>query len=265
MNAYAQPSLEFQAVEAAADDGEALIVALGSYEGPLHVLLALARAQKVDLRQISIMQLAEQYLAFVRAARSLRFALAAEYLVMAAWLAFLKSRLLLPRAERPSEPDAPAEDVAARLTFRLAKLDAMRRAAEALAARPLLRRDVFMRGDPQAVRIVSRRCLEGDLGDLIAAYVETRTRGRGRSYQPAPIEAYRLDDARERLRGLLASMSDWTPLSAAAPTAGEEGPTQASLLASTFSAALELAKEGQLEVSQTAHFEPVYLRANRVG
>jgi segregation and condensation protein A len=262
VNAYIQPTLDFQAVESAAADGEALIVALGPYEGPLHVLLDLARAQKVDLRQISIARLCEQYLAFVRAARSLRFALAAEYLVMAAWLAFLKSRLLLPKAERPAEPDRPPEELAARLAFRLARLDAIRRAAEALAVRPVLKRDVFMRGDPDAVKVVSRRRLEGDLLDLMTGYAELRLRNRDRSYRPRPIEAYRLDDARERLRTLLPKLREWTSLHAAAPgPCVAEGPTAASRLASTLSAALELVKEGELEVRQAAHFEPVYLRA----
>jgi segregation and condensation protein A len=262
VNAYVQPSLDFEAVESAAADGEALIVALGPYEGPLHVLLELARSQKVDLRQISIARLAEQYLAFVRAARSLRFALAAEYLVMAAWLAFLKSRLLLPKAERPPEPERPAEEMAARLAFGLARLDAIRRAAEALATRPLLKRDVFTRGDPEAVRVVSHRRLEGDLLELMTAYAESRTRGQDRSYRPRPIEAYRLDDARERLRTLLPSLAEWTALPKVAPPAACEGPTAASHLASTLSAALELAKEGDLEMRQTAHFDPLYVRAS---
>ena len=265
MNAYVQPSLDFEAVESAAADGEALVVALGPYEGPLHVLLDLARSQKVDLRQISIARLAEQYLAFVRAARSLRFALAAEYLVMAAWLAFLKSRLLLPKAERPAEPERPAEEMAARLAFGLARLDAIRRAAEALAIRPLLKRDVFMRGDPEAVKVVSRRRLDGDLLELMTAYAETRTRGQERSYRPRPIEAYRLDDARERLKTLLPSLREWTSLPKVAPPAEGAGPTAASRLASTLSAALELAKEGDLEMRQTAHFDPLYVRASAAG
>jgi segregation and condensation protein A len=261
MNAHIQPQLAFEAVEAAAADGEALVVALGAYEGPLHVLLALARAQKVDLRQISVAELAEQYLAFVRAARSLRFALAAEYLVMAAWLAFLKSRLLLPAPARAPQNESPPEDLAARLAFRLARLDAMRRAAEALAARPILSRDVFMRGDPQAVTVVPRLRLEGDLSELMTAYLSARLRGRDRNYRPRPMEAYRLDDARQRLRGLLPSLREWTLLAAAAPAAEGEGKTAQSCLASTLSAALELVKEGALDVRQLGAFEPLYVRA----
>ncbi|HEY1929731.1 MAG TPA: ScpA family protein [Caulobacteraceae bacterium] len=262
MNAYVQPRLDFEAVESAAADGEALIVALGPYEGPLHVLLDLARSQKVDLLQISIARLAEQYLAFVRAARSLRFALAAEYLVMAAWLAFLKSRLLLPKAERPPEPERPAEEMAARLAFGLARLDAMRRAAEALAVRPQLNRDVFMRGDPEVVKIVSRRRLEGDLLELMTAYAEVRTRDEESSYRPQPVEAYRLDDARERLRTLLPSLMEWTTLTDVAPSGDCGAPSAASRVASTLSAALELAREGDLELRQAAHFDPLYMRAS---
>jgi segregation and condensation protein A len=261
MNAPLQPSLDFVAVEAAAADGDALIVALGAYEGPLHVLLALARAQKVDLRQISVARLAEQYLAFVRAARSLRFGLAAEYLVMAAWLAFLKSRLLLPSTAAPTAAETPPEDVAAKLALRLARLEEVRRAAEALAARPVLGRDVFMRGDPEAVTVVSHQRLEGDLRDLMGAYLSVRLKDRAQGYAPKAVEAYRLDDARERLRALLPDMAEWTPLAAAAPPPEPGGPTPASCLASTLSAALELTKEGALEVVQVDHFQPIYLRA----
>src|SRR6201990_2956472 len=152
MSGNFQPSLDFAAAATAADDGEALIIDLDGYEGPLHVLLALARTQKVDLLKLSVLKLAEQYLAFVQEARRRRFSLAADYLVMAAWLAYLKSRLLLPKPERPREEEAPAEEIAARLAFRLAKLDAMRKAAEALKDGPQLGREVFGRGDPEAIK-----------------------------------------------------------------------------------------------------------------
>lgn len=149
--AWQQTALIFDAAEQAADANDALVVDLDGYEGPLHVLLALARAQKVDLLKISITRLAEQFLAFVHAAQRRRFALAADYLVMAAWLAYLKSRLLLPKREQPKLAEAPAEDLAAQLAFRLAKLQAMRTAADQLAQRPQLKRDVFPRGDPEAI------------------------------------------------------------------------------------------------------------------
>jgi segregation and condensation protein A len=155
LSAGFQPTFDFEAANEAAEDGAALVIDIDGYEGPLHVLLALARSQKVDLLQLSITKLAEQYLAFVQQARRVRFSLAADYLVMAAWLAYLKSRLLLPKPERAKAEEPPAEEMAAQLAFRLAKLDVMRKAVEALKERPILGRDVFMRGDPEAVKIVS--------------------------------------------------------------------------------------------------------------
>ena len=256
-----QPDLNFDAAALAAEDGEALIVDLDGYEGPLHVLLALARNQKVDLRQLSILKLAEQYLAFVHKARRVRFSLAADYLVMAAWLAYLKSRLMLPKPERKSGDEPPAEEMAAALAFRLSKLDAMRKAVEALNTRPRLKRDVFTRGDPEAVRIMPSAKLDGDLYALIQAYVGQRRRDLDRQYRPRPPEAYALDDARRRLRGKLSEMRSWTALSAVAPHAGRAGPSRASYLASTLSAGLELVREGDLEARQMEAFADVYLRA----
>lgn len=259
-----QPNFDFAAAALAAEDGEALIVDLEGYEGPLHVLLALARTQKVDLRQLSILKLAEQYLAFVHRARRVRFSLAADYLVMAAWLAYLKSRLMLPKAERKTGDEPPAEEIAAALAFRLAKLDAMRKAVEALKARPQLKRDVFPRGDPQAVRITSSSRFDCDLYALIQAYVGQRKRAADRRYQPRPPDAYPLDDARRRLRGKLPELRAWTPLTAVAPhaaRAGDPGPSRASYLASTLSAGLELVKEGDLEARQMEAFADIYLRA----
>lgn len=260
-----QLHIDFEAADVAAEAGDALIVDLDGYEGPLHVLLALARGQKVDLLKLSVTRLADQYLAFIREARTRRFALAADYLVMAAWLAYLKSRLLLPKLERASEEEAPAEDIAARLAFRLAKLSAMRDAAEALKARPILGQSVFARGDPQAIRIVSHSRLEGDLYGLMAAYVGQKKRQRDRLYRPEPPQAYRLDDARERLRGLLSELGRWTPLTGIAPFAGEIGPSRASCLASTLSAGLELVRDGDLEARQLDHFAEVYLRARKAA
>jgi len=260
MNALAPTLLEASSAEVRPED-EPLILALDGYEGPLHILLDLAKAQKVDLLKLSVTLLAEQYLAFVRAASRARFTLAAEYLVMAAWLAFLKSRLLLPRPQRPPSDEGPPETLAAHLAFRLAKLDAMRRAAEALAARPHLGRDVFGRGDSEQVTVVSTHKLEGDLTELMSAYVAIRVRARDQAYKPASFPAYRLDDARERLKRLLPSLTDWMTLVSAAPHEPREGPWRASALASTLSAALEMAREGELEVQQAAHFTPIYLRA----
>jgi segregation and condensation protein A len=264
VNTGFQPTLDFEAANEAAEDGAALVIDIDGYEGPLHVLLALARSQKVDLLQLSITKLAEQYLAFVQQARRVRFSLAADYLVMAAWLAYLKSRLLLPKPERPKAEEPPAEEMAAQLAFRLAKLDVMRKAVEALKDRPLLKRDVFMRGDPEAVKIVSSSRFEGDLYALMTAYITQRKREHGRHYAPRPPQAYPLEDARDRLRTLLPEMADWTTLSGVAPVdrweEDPEGPSPASYLASTLSASLELVKEGILEARQMEAFSDIYLR-----
>jgi segregation and condensation protein A len=264
-----QPNLDFAAASNAAEDGEALIIDLDGYEGPLHVLLALARSQKVDLLKLSVLKLAEQYLAFVQQARRVRFSLAADYLVMAAWLAYLKSRLLLPKAERPQPEEAPAEELAAQLAFRLAKLDAMRKAAEALKDGPQLGRDVFVRGDPEAIKVIASTRLEGDLYGLMSAYIGQRQREQDRHYTPAAPQAYPLEAARERLRSMLPELSRWTALSGVAPLKDSlrrpdgTGPSPASYLASTLSASLELVKEGALEARQLEAFADIYLRTRR--
>ncbi|WP_374533902.1 ScpA family protein [Phenylobacterium sp.] len=259
-----QPTLDFEAANTAAEDGDALVIDIDGYEGPLHVLLALARSQKVDLLQLSITRLADQYLAFVQQARRVRFSLAADYLVMAAWLAYLKSRLLLPKPERPKAEEPPAEEMAAQLSFRLAKLDAMRKAAEALQGGSQLGRDIFGRGDPEAIRIVPSTRLEGDLYGLMSAYIEQRRKEQGRHYTPRVQQAYPLEDARERLRHMLPELERWTPLTGVAPLKPSgEGPTQASYVASTLSASLELVKEGALEARQLEAFADIYLRARR--
>lgn len=259
-----QPDLDFAAAGAAAEDGEALVIDLEGYEGPLHVLLALARTQKVDLLQLSITRLADQYLAFVRQARKLRFSLAADYLVMASWLAYLKSRLLLPRADRPKAEEGQPEEIAAMLAFRLAKLDAMRRAVESLRVLPQLKRDVFVRGDPEAMTIVSSGRIEGDLYQLMSAYIGQRKRESERHYRPYIPTAYALEDARDRLREMLPELAHWTSLEGVAPAPhSEAGPSRASYLASTLSASLELVKEGALEARQLEAFADVYLRTRK--
>ncbi len=256
--------LDFSAASDAAEDGASLVIDIDGYEGPLHLLLALARSQKVDLLKLSVLKLAEQYLAFVREARERRFALAADYLVMAAWLAYLKSRLLLPKPERATADEGSPEDVAAQLAFRLARLDAVRRAAEALKERPQLKRDVFVRGDPQAVKVVSSSRFEGDLFALVQAYAGQAKREINRHYRPTAPVVYALDDARQRLRGETYRLADWTALNALAPTAHEDGPSRASYLASTLSAGLELVKEGALEARQFDYFADLYLRRRRL-
>ncbi|HEX8234151.1 MAG TPA: ScpA family protein [Caulobacteraceae bacterium] len=262
MNAFANFDLE--SAELAAEDGEALIVDLDGFEGPLHLLLALARRQKVDLLKLSVLKLADQYFAFVQQARRLNFSLAADYLVMAAWLAYLKSRLLLPSAKgKPDEPEP--EDAAQALAFALARLDAMRKAGEALQNGPILYRNVFVRGDPDAIKVVPSERLEGDLYALMDAFAAQARKRRQREYRPRPPEAYALEEARERLRELLPELAAWTPLQGVAPFPEGEGPTRASYLASTLSASLELVKEGSLEARQLKAFDAVYLRARKAA
>ncbi len=261
MSATDRTDFDFASAERAAEDGEGLIIELDGYEGPLHVLLALARKQKVDLLKLSILKLADQYLAFVQQARRVDFNLAADYLVMAAWLAYLKSRLLLPKPEAATGEPAAA-DLAAALAFSLAKLDAMRTAVEAMKARPQLGRDVFGRGDPQARKIIPSMRLEGDLYELMCAYAGQMKRRATRRYRPPAPHAYAIEEARERLFGMLGELGAWTPLAGVAPLRhGGEGPSRASYLASTLSASLDLVKEGMLEARQLEAFTDVYVRA----
>ena len=268
MTVHVQPPLDFTLDLSAgrlADVSEALILDLDGFEGPLHLLLELARRQKVDLLQISVSALAEQYLAFVADAKARRFAVAADYLVMAAWLAYLKSRLLLPRPAPAVIGEAPAHELAAALAFRLKKLDAMREAVEALRRRDRLGRDVFARGDPDARTVVSATRLQGDLHALIAAYLAQRKRIADRRYAPERrIDAYPLEHARERLRDLLPGLADWTSLDDVAPDLGAEGPGRASAKASTLAAGLELVRDGAMELRQAACFARLDMRARAV-
>jgi segregation and condensation protein A len=246
--------------EIASDD--ALILDLDGYEGPLHVLLVLARQQKVDLLKISITRLAEQYLTFIQEARRLRFAVAADYLVMASWLAYLKSRLLLPKTERKATNEPAPEALALSLAYRLQKLEAMRKAVEALTSRPQLKRDVFARGDPEARLIIPSSRIEANVFDLMSAYVTQRRREIERHYDPTRrIEAYSLEDARDNLRAQLPKLNNWTALDDVAPQPrSANGPRRISYMASTLSASLELAKEGHLQLQQLATFETLYMR-----
>ena len=261
MNALVQHRLQFGEALARETPDEPLMLDLDVWEGPLHVLLELARTQKVDLMAISVTRLADQFLAFVKIAKGRQFSLAADYLVMAAWLTYLKSRLLLPKPETASKAEAPAEEVARQLAVRLVKLDAVRRAVVALEARPALRRDVFPRGDPQATVVVSHDILEGDLHGLMAAYVSQRRGVRETGYRPPVVHAWRLDDARDHLRQTMPELSGWTALNKVAPAQEVDGPTRASLLASTLSAGLEFVKDGALDMRQAAAFTDLYLRA----
>lgn len=262
-----QPDLDFDAAAEAEVDGDALVVDLDGYEGPLHVLLALARSQKVDLLKISITRLAEQYLSFMHDARKRRFALAADYLVMASWLAYLKSRLLLPKPGPRLAGEPPAEEMAAQLAYRLMKLEAMRRAVDDLKGRPQLKRDVFTRGDPDALVIVPSGRIDASLYDLMQAYVTQRSRATNRQYSPGQrLESYPLEEARARLKRLMPDLAAWTTLDRVAPLRhGDVGPSQASYIASTLAAGLELTREGALELRQLDHRQDIYLRRRDLG
>ncbi len=238
---------------------EALIVDVDGYEGPLDVLLTLSRTQKVDLRQISVLQLAQQYLAFVEQARTLRIELAADYLVMAAWLAFLKSRLLLP--PDPEEEGPSGEEMAAHLAFQLERLQAMREAAAQLMARDRLGRDVFARGIPEDVTRVREVRYTASLMDLMQAYARLRTRDEFRPYAMDRESIYTLEAALERLREMVGFAGTWTDLARYLPAEFmADGPRRRSATAATFAASLELVKEGRVEIRQAETFAPIELR-----
>ena len=238
---------------------EALIVDVDGFEGPLDVLLTLGRTQKVDLRRISILQLAEQYLGFVEQARALRIELAADYLVMAAWLAFLKSRLLLP--PDPSEDGPSGEELAAHLAFQLERLAAMRDVAARLMARGRLGRDFFARGIPEGVERVRKVTYKATLLDLMQGYAHIRTKDEFRPYSLDRESIFSLDEALDRMRGLMGYAGDWVDISSWLPEGFLADPARRrSATASTFAAALELAKEGKLELRQSEVFAPLQVR-----
>ncbi|PWJ18333.1 segregation and condensation protein A [Jannaschia seohaensis] len=238
---------------------EALIVDVDGFEGPLDLLLTLARTQKVDLREVSILQLARQYLIFVERARELRLELAADYLVMAAWLAFLKSRLLLPP---DPEEEVSAEDLAAHLAFQLERLEAMRKAAARLMARDQLGRDIFARGQPETRERVRRVTYTATLLDVMQGYARLRTRDDFRPFVMDRVDVFTMEEALERMRPLIGATLDWTDLAAFLPEGwGSDPKRRRSATASTFAATLELAKGGGLELRQDDMFGPIRIRA----
>jgi segregation and condensation protein A len=241
-------------------DGEpALRVDVDGFEGPLDLLLELARRQKVDLHRISILSLAEQYLAFVEEARKLRLELAADYLVMAAWLAFLKSKLLLPRLETEAEGQS-AEEMAGALAERLRNLEAMRRAADLLFARPQQGRDVFTRGQPEDVVVVKRPLWQAELNELLVAYASQRSK---HALSRVTIEkrfVWSLTEAREALERLMGVMHEWAPLDQYLIEYAVHPTMRRSVQASSFASLLELVREGQLELRQDKAFAQLWLR-----
>ncbi|MFY0614000.1 MAG: segregation/condensation protein A [Hyphomicrobiaceae bacterium] len=247
--------------DADADGGAALMVDVDGFEGPLDLLLAMARTQKVDLSRISVLQLAQQYLAFVDQAKTLRIELAADYLVMAAWLAFLKSRLLLPRDDA-EEDELSGEELAQRLAFRLMRLDAMRQAAAQLMTRKRLGRDVFGRGAFEKVETIKETVYKAEIFDLLKAYTEPRRRtAKARVHVVKKRPAWSIKFARRRLQELVGVQTrTWVQLDSylvrylAAPEEAR------SVLASSFGASLEMAREGLVDLRQDDAFAPIFVR-----
>jgi segregation and condensation protein A len=248
------------AAEDAVEGGGALVVSLEGFAGPLDVLLALARTQKVDLLQVSILALAEQYLEFIVEARKLRLELAADYLVMAAWLAFLKSKLLLPK-EDLDEHEPSGEELAARLAFRLKRLEAMRDAAAKLMTRKRLGYDVFPRGMPEGVRTIRTREYTGVIYDLLKAYSVQRQRTTKRVHVVHRRTVWSIKEARVRLEALVGKgAADWVQLEFYLEQYIPTPEAARTALASSFGATLEMAREGMVELSQAAPFAPIYVR-----
>ena len=260
-DAFEDDAFEDDAFE---DDGPGpaqLVLDIDGFEGPIDVLLSLARDQKVDLTQISILQLADQYLEYVRRARRQRLELAADYLVMAAWLAYLKSRLLLP--EDADDEDGPTgEELAEALAFQLRRLEAMRQAATKLMALDHLGRDVFRRGGGEGLSVVSKPIYAITFNDLLGAYADHRRRQHSASsLHIRPLDLMSLDEAVSRLSGLLGVAVEWTTLQRFLPDDIGDPLHRRSALASTFAATLELAREGKITLRQAAPFAPLFLRA----
>jgi segregation and condensation protein A len=250
--------LLFTADPERASNEPALIVDVEGFEGPLDLLLTLARQQKVDLAKISILALADQYLVFIEAARKLRLELAADYLVMAAWLAYLKSRLLLPEAADGEGPSA--EDMAASLASRLKRLEAIRAVAEQLRARPQLDRDVFARGDPQPIADVKRPQYSATLYDLLSAYATQREKRALSHVRFAARKVWSLAEARAAMERLIGGATDWSRLDEFLLAYLVEPSMVPTVTASSFAATLEMVREGVIEVHQQEAFSPIYLR-----
>ena len=234
-----------------------LTLNLDGWEGPLDLLLNLARAQKVDLAQISILQLVEQYLTYLAEARALKLEIAADYLVMAAWLAYLKSCLLLPK---DPEQDPSPEEIALRLQLRLQRLDAMREAGARLLGRDRVGRDVFLRGNPEGLRLVRKAAWQVRDFDLFAAYGTVRARTAPAMHVVHARAVMTLDEAIERVGKMIGMALDWTVLESFLPPS-QDPQFRRSALASSFLAALELARRGRLDIAQAGPFAPIRLRA----
>ena len=239
---------------------EALVVTVDGFEGPLDLLLTLARDQKVDLAKISVLRLAEQYLLFIESASRRNLELAADYLVMAAWLAYLKSRLLLPQAPG-SEGEPTAQEIAARLRWRLQRLESIREAAARLMARDRLDREVFARGAPEPVNVIRLQTHTDSLYDLLSAYANQRLKkSRGTTYRPVHAPVLLIEEARQRLERMLGRIGKWNSLTSILPAEWSFGMRRKSALASTLLACLELARDGRIEIRQLKPFDEVYVK-----
>ena len=251
-------TIQFEAASAINPD-EALIVELDGFEGQLDLLLSLARDQKVDLAKISVLKLADQYLAFMEKARTTRLELAADYLVMAAWLTYLKSRLLFETPTTEGEPNADA--MAAALRWRLQRLQSMREASTRLMGRDRLGRDVFARGQPEPIKIVTQRTQTDTLYDFLTAYSQHRIKHAAlKMYELARHPFFLIEEARDRLERLLGKIPDWSALTQYLPPEWASGQRKRSALASTFSACLEMARDGKLLIRQLKPFGEIFLK-----
>jgi segregation and condensation protein A len=264
-----EEDLFFEASDAAEDSDDALLLDIDGYEGPLHLLLELARKQKVDLARVSILELSEQYLNFIKTAQDLRIELAADYLVMAAWLAYLKSRLILPHEK--AEVETPqAQELAAMLAFRLERLDAMRRTVSGLMRLPKTGQEILVRGAPEGLRSRTTPLFEAELFDLLKSYGTSRTRSAFKHHTLPRPKVLSMDEARHRLKRAMANagqdLSQWTEMDSLIDrhNLSDEVP-QSSVKASSLLAGLELAKEGDIELRQTSAFQPIYLRTTQKG
>ena len=244
-----------------AASGTELVVDLDGFEGPIGMLLVLAREQKVDLTKISILALAEQYLAFIAEAHRLRLELAADYLVMAAWLAYLKSRMLLP--DPPPDDEPSVAELAEALQFRLLRLEAMQQAGKALMERPLLGRDVFPHGAPEGLKTVTRPVYAVSLYELLKSYGDHRSRGEATVLHIKAPEYYSVDDALRRLSRMIGHSIEWRQLGAFLPPQLRTGVLGRSALAATFVASLELTKTGAIELRQEEIYGPIFVRSAR--
>ena len=242
----------------------ALILDLDGFEGPLDILLALARNQKVDLAKISILELAEQYLAFITRAREIKLEIAADYLVMAAWLAYMKSRLLLPEPEADEEPSG--QEMADALAYRLRRLEAMRHAAKKLIRRPRLGIDVFGCGAPEGIEVIRTPHYEASLYQLLKSFGEHQlAMERTENLQILATEGYSLEQAYSRLAGMLAVMPEWESMSRFMPSEASGEFSLRSAMATTFAASLELAREGKMQLRQFEPFGRIYVRRTQEG